>query len=90
MHKFAYRSFRLIIALPWIYFTALQLLFTHNCLESAPGALEMHRPQFVLFGDSLTQHSFDEGEYATLNTSCSPTLFLRIIQGSSITQGTSY
>ena len=38
----------------------------HRLISSRPaveaGALSaMSRPQFVLFGDSLTQHSFDEG-----------------------------
>ncbi len=51
-------------------------LITHSRLHKAPGASSsgsgsdprsegercpMARPQFILFGDSLTQHSFDEG-----------------------------
>lgn len=32
----------------------------------------MHRPQFILFGDSITQHSFDEGGvFLTPKVNCS-------------------
>jgi hypothetical protein len=50
--------------------TALQILCRHSCLESGLAAPAMHRPQFVLFGDSLTQHSFDEGTLAALGDDC--------------------
>ena len=63
MPKDKRRSFQVSVA-PVIVATALQVLCRHSCLESGLAAPAMQRPQFVLFGDSLTQHSFDEGTLA--------------------------
>lgn len=64
-------SFRSVVGLLVCCFIVLQLvalLYLYTRLQlvpAAPAPATMHRPQFVLFGDSLTQHSFDEGEIAS-------------------------